>query len=111
MGLLRRVGLRVVRPPDLQHGQASLLLAAGVPPAVVSRRLGRSSYALTVDAFSHMLEGVGREAAQGAASLIPRQIPADSLATERRDDSAALPERTEPQGDRVRRQGLEPRTR
>ena len=48
------------------------MLAADVPLAVVSKRLGHSSVAITSDTYSHLLEGVGREAAERAAALVPR---------------------------------------
>jgi integrase len=66
--------LRPVRLHDLRHGQASLMLAAGVPLAVVSKRLGHSSTTITSDTYSHMLEGVGRQAAEAAAALVPRGV-------------------------------------
>ena len=72
-------GLRPVRLHDLRHGQASLMLAAGVPIAVVSKRLGHSSIAITSDTYSHMLEGVGRAAAEAAAKLVPRATHAERL--------------------------------
>lgn len=50
------------------------MLAAGVPLAVVSKRLGHSSIAITSDTYSHMLEGVGRQAAEAAAALVPRRV-------------------------------------
>ncbi len=65
-------GLRRVRTHDLRHGQASLMLAAGVPMAVVSKRLGHSTISITSDTYSHLLEGVGRDAAERAAALVPR---------------------------------------
>ncbi|HEU4568072.1 MAG TPA: tyrosine-type recombinase/integrase, partial [Marmoricola sp.] len=68
----REAGLRQVRLHDLRHGQASLMLAAGVPIAVVSKRLGHSSIALTSDTYSHLLGGVGRAAAEAAAALVTR---------------------------------------
>lgn len=70
--LVAEAGLRPIRLHDLRHGQASLMLAAGVPIAVVSKRLGHSSIALTSDTYSHLLEGVGRDAAERAAQLVPR---------------------------------------
>ncbi len=54
------------------------MLSAGVPLAVVSRRLGHSSIAITGDTYSHLLTGVGRDGAQRAADLIPcpiRRVP------------------------------------
>ncbi len=56
----------------MRHGSASLQLAAGIPIAVVSKRLGHSSIAITSDTYSHLLDGVGRQAAEAAAALVPR---------------------------------------
>ncbi|EFV14743.1 site-specific integrase [Segniliparus rugosus] len=66
------LGLRRVRLHDLRHGQASLMLAAGVDMAVVSKRLGHSRHAFTSDTYAHLLEGVGLAAAEKAAALVPR---------------------------------------
>ncbi len=73
--LARQAGLRPVRLHDLRHGQASLMLAAGVDIAVVSKRLGHSSISLTSDTYSHLLQGVGRTAATAAEDLVPRSAP------------------------------------
>jgi hypothetical protein len=64
-------GLRPVRLHDLRHGSASLMLAAVVPMALVSKRLGHSSINITSDTYTHLLEGVGRDAAERAAALVP----------------------------------------
>lgn len=56
------------------------MLSAGVPMAVVSKRLGHSTITLTSDTDSHLLEGVGRDAAERAAALVPRasrRVPDD----------------------------------
>ena len=51
------------------------MLAAGVPLAVVvSKRLGHSSVSITSDTYSHLHEGVGREAAERAAALVPGTV-------------------------------------
>jgi site-specific recombinase XerD len=47
-------------------------LASGTDIAVVSKLLGHSSIGITVDTYSHLLEGVGRAAAERAYALIPR---------------------------------------
>lgn len=65
--------LRRVRLHDLRHGQASLMLAAGVPMDIISRRLGHARSSFTADTYAHMLDGVGRDAAEKAAALIPRR--------------------------------------
>lgn len=61
----------------LRHGAASLMLAAGVDVAIVSKRLGHSSIAITSDTYSHLLDGVGREAAERASALVPRSPRGD----------------------------------
>jgi integrase len=48
------------------------MLAAGVPVEIVSKRLGHSSIAITHARYSHLLEGVGRRAAEAAMGLVPR---------------------------------------
>jgi integrase len=73
--LAKATGLRAIRLHDLRHGQASMMLAANVPLAVVSKRLGHSSIALTADTYSHLLKGVDRRAAEAAAALVPRLLP------------------------------------
>ena len=64
--------MRRVRLHDLRHGAASLRLAAGIDLGIVSKVLGHSSIAITADTYSHLLEGVGRDAAERAAALVPR---------------------------------------
>jgi integrase len=78
--LAAEAGLRHVRLHDLRHGRASLLLAAGVDIAVVSKVLGHSTIALTADTYSHLLAGVGRAAADAADALVLRQ-PRDQSVT------------------------------
>jgi integrase len=53
--LLRKASLPDVRLYDLRHTTASLLLAAGENPKVVSERLGHASITLTLDTYSHVL--------------------------------------------------------
>lgn len=69
--------LRLIRLHDLRHGQASLLMAAGVSLGIVSKRLGHASVQITSDTYSHLLKGVGRDAAEAAAALVPRAVTAD----------------------------------
>jgi len=56
----------------LRHIAASLLIAAGVDIAVVSKRLGHSKIDLTSDTYGHLIGKVGKEAATKAAKLVPR---------------------------------------
>lgn len=66
-------GLPRCRFHDLRHLAASLQLAAGVDIAIVSKRLGHSTYTITADTFCHLLPGVGRTAAEAAAHMVPRR--------------------------------------
>lgn len=57
---------------DPRHGTASLMIAAGVDVAVVSKLLRHSTIKLTVDTYGHLLPGVGESAAERRADMIPR---------------------------------------
>lgn len=72
------VRLRQVKLHDLRHGAASLGIAAGVPIEVISKRLGHSSIAVTSDIYGHLLQGVGRQAAEASAALVPRSPRVDA---------------------------------
>ncbi len=72
--LVKSADIRPIRVHDLRHCRASLLLAAGVDLAVVSKMLGHSSITITADTYAHLLEGVGRNAAEAADALIPRRV-------------------------------------
>ena len=54
-GLLKRHKLPRLRPHDLRHSCATILLAAGEHPKVVQEMLGHSSVQLTLDTYSHLL--------------------------------------------------------
>jgi integrase len=63
--LLERAGLApTFRFHDLRHLSASLMLVAGVHPKTASMRLGHSSINLTLDVYSHVLDGLDADAAQ-----------------------------------------------
>ncbi|MGN6672486.1 MAG: tyrosine-type recombinase/integrase [Thermomicrobiales bacterium] len=67
--LLRRAGLPDIRFHDLRHTNATLLLGQGAHPKVVQERLGHSQVGITLNIYSHVLPGLGREAIErlGAA--------------------------------------------
>ncbi len=52
-----------IRFHDLRHTAASILLASGVSPKVVSERLGHSKTSMTLDVYSHVLPGQQEQAA------------------------------------------------
>lgn len=62
--LLKLAGLPDVRLYDLRHTTASLLLAAGENPKVVSERLGHASIILTLDTYSHVLPTMQKAATE-----------------------------------------------
>ena len=72
MPLLKRAGLPMIRFHDLRHTAATLLLAQGVHPKIVQERLGHSQISLTLDTYSHILPGMGREAASKLDALLMR---------------------------------------
>jgi integrase len=61
--VLRKTGLPAIRLYDLRHTGATLALAAGVPPKVVSEQLGHASAAFILDIYSHVLPHMQEEAA------------------------------------------------
>lgn len=48
---------------DLGHTCATLLITKGVHPKIVSEMLGHSSISITLDAYSHVILGLGDAAA------------------------------------------------
>jgi integrase len=72
----RRAGLPPIRLHDLRHSVASILLARGVHPKVVSDMLGHATIALTLDTYSHVIPSLQQEAARVvAATLDPASMP------------------------------------
>lgn len=69
--LVRQSGLPPLRGPhDLRHTWASLALAAGVHPKVVSDRLGHSTISITIDTYSHAIPSLDADAAATVASQL-----------------------------------------
>ena len=59
-----------IRFHDLRHTHATLALAAGVHPKVVSERLGHASVTITLDTYSHAIPAMQETAAELVASLV-----------------------------------------
>jgi len=68
--IVKRAGLSA-RFHDLRHSYASLMLAAGVHPKIVSEALGHSTVAITLDIYSHVTLGLQEAAAKQLDSLLP----------------------------------------
>jgi integrase len=68
--LLTRAELPRIRFHDVRHTAATLMLAAGVHPKVVSERLGHASVAFTLDTYTHYMPSMGRKAAGRLDALL-----------------------------------------
>ena len=60
--ILDLAGLPRIRLYDLRHSAATIALAAGVSPKVVSEQLGHASTAFTLDTYAHVLPHMQDEA-------------------------------------------------
>jgi integrase len=69
-------GLQGVRFHDLRQLHATFLLKAGTPPHVVSRRLGHSTVAFTLQVYAHVLPGQQREAADAIEATLLGNVAA-----------------------------------
>ena len=56
--LLKRAELPAIRLHDLRHTCATILLMAGKHPKYVQELLGHASISITLDTFSHVIEGM-----------------------------------------------------
>jgi integrase len=68
--LVAKMNLPRIRLHDLRHTHATLLLKEGVPPKVVSERLGHSSVAFTMQVYQHVLPGMQADAAESFGELV-----------------------------------------
>lgn len=68
--LVAQLGLPPIRLHDLRHTAATLALEAGVHPKVVQERLGHANIAITLDTYSHVVDGMQDDAAAKVADLV-----------------------------------------
>jgi integrase len=61
---LAKHGLPRVRLHDLRHTHATAMLKAGVHGKIVQERLGHSTIAVTLDIYSHVLQGMQESAVE-----------------------------------------------
>ncbi|MFJ9847367.1 tyrosine-type recombinase/integrase [Kitasatospora sp. NPDC101155] len=64
---LPKIGLH-----DLRHTAASIMIAAGIPLAVVSKTLRHSNLAITVDLYDHLLKDSADDAVVALAAALDR---------------------------------------
>jgi integrase len=62
--LLERAGLPRIRFHDLRHTCATLLFSRNVHPKYVEELLGHANIAITLDTYSHVIPGMGDQAAR-----------------------------------------------
>jgi integrase len=71
--LLKAAELPAIRLYDLRHTAATISLAAGVSPKIISEQLGHASVGFTLDVYSHVLPHMQDAAAEKVqALLLPR---------------------------------------
>jgi integrase len=63
-----------VRFHDLRHAHATYLLMQGVHPKVAQERLGHSTVAITMDIYSHVMPGMGAEAAKKVGDALSAAV-------------------------------------
>lgn len=68
--IIRNLDVPRIRLHDLRHTSATLALKAGVHPKVVSERLGHATVGITLDLYSHVLDGMQAEAAEQIGAAI-----------------------------------------
>ena len=68
--LLKRAGLPDRRFHDLRHTCATLLLSKGVHSKFVQELLGHATIAVTLDTYSHVLPGMGNQAANAMEDVL-----------------------------------------
>jgi integrase len=71
--LVTRSGLPPVRFHDMRHIAATLMLAAGASIKEIQDTLGHSSYNLTADTYTSVLQELKRTTAEATTKLIPRR--------------------------------------
>ena len=76
--IVRRAGLGRVRFHDLRHTFASIMLMKGAPAKVISECLGHASVAFTMDVYSHLLQGMQRDAMNLLDGMLPSAVPPTS---------------------------------
>ena len=58
------MGLLAIRPHDLRHTCATVMLEQNVPAKYVQDLLGHSQITVTMDLYSHVLPGMHQEASR-----------------------------------------------
>ena len=70
IALAKAAAVPKMRFHDLRHLHASLLITAGVPLAVISKRLGHTTISVTSDLYGHLLREADQQAADAMSALL-----------------------------------------
>jgi integrase len=68
--LSKSLGLKDIKLHSARHLHASILLRQGVHPKVVQERLGHASIQITLDTYSHTVEGLQKRAAEAFDNIL-----------------------------------------
>lgn len=72
-----QAGLPRIRPYDLRHSHASLLIDLGAHPKAISERMGHTEIGVTMNVYGHLYEGKQRELTRDLDELLGRSRAAD----------------------------------
>lgn len=67
---LKATGVRKIRPYDLRHTYASLLIAAGKNPLYIARQMGHHSAGFTLDTYGHLMETLPHRQVESIDELV-----------------------------------------
>jgi len=67
---MRTAKVPTIRFHDLRHTYATLALASGENPKVISESLGHASVAITMDTYAHVMPGQSERVAEAVDALI-----------------------------------------
>ena len=83
-----KAGLPKLTLHGLRHEHAALMISSGADIAVVSKRLGHSTIAVTSDTYGHLIGSASRDAANNAALLVPaKRVGAHTMHAQRPQDA------------------------
>jgi len=90
--LLKKAALPSIRFHDMRHTNATLMLGQGVHPKVVQERLGHSQVSITLNIYSHVLPGLGREAIEQLGASLENEEGDGGMAGRANEDELPQPD-------------------
>ncbi len=67
---IKATGVRPIRPYDMRHIFASLLIMANKNPLYISRQMGHHSAGFTLDTYGHLMESLPRRQVEWIDELV-----------------------------------------